>query len=296
MIDRKGIFINKVDKTHNNKYNYSLVEYINNYTKIKIICPIHGSFLQTPKQHLRGHGCKKCSGKNVLNTSDFVFTATKIHNSFFDYSLVVYENSHIKVQIICPIHGIFNQNPNNHLNGQGCPYCNGGVSDTKETWAKKAREIHEDKYDYSEVNYINSTTKVKIKCKKCKLLFNQRAGSHINRKQGCPHCKKSNGEKEIKNYLIEKDILFVQEKRFKKCIYKKELPFDFFLPIQNILIEYDGKQHFEAIEFFGGESAFIKREIKDKIKTDFCDNENIDLLRISYKENIREKLDFLFNI
>lgn len=293
---RKDIFIKKVKNLHNDFYDYSIVNYSNNYSKIKIICPIHGIFEQTPKQHLRGHGCKKCKGKKVLSTEDFVNESSKKHNNFYDYSNVNYKTSHIKVKINCPIHGIFEQKPNNHLHGQGCPKCNGGVSDTKKSWTKKANIIHNNNFDYSDVNYINSETKVAIKCKKCKNIFMQRPGLHINKKQGCPHCKKSNGEKEIKEYLEEKNILFIQEKRYKSCKYIKELPFDFFLLNYNILIEYDGKQHFESVEFFGGEEAFKKRVIKDNIKTNFCINENIFLYRISYKEIIREKLDFLFNI
>ena len=122
-------FIEIAQKIHNNKYDYSLTEYKNKESKVKIICPIHGVFEQQPNLHLRGSGCPKCSYiyrgnlyKKTLN--EFINESNKIHNNFFSYEKFNYVNAHTKSTIICPIHGEFEQNPNDHLQGKGCPKCN----------------------------------------------------------------------------------------------------------------------------------------------------------------------------
>ena len=113
---------------------------------------------------------------------------------------------------------------------------------------------------------------------------------------GCPVCKESKGEKIITNFLKENKIHYIPQKKFDSCINKRKLPFDFYLPDYNICIEYDGKQHFEINDFFGGLESFEMVKINDKIKTDYCFDNNITLIRIN-KENIKDKLNnFLNNI
>jgi very-short-patch-repair endonuclease len=70
----------------------------------------------------------------------------------------------------------------------------------------------------------------------------------------------------------------------------RKLPFDFYIPEFNMCIEYDGEQHFKAVDYFGGEDGLKIRQIHDRIKTDYCNSNNILLLRIRYDENIEEKL------
>ena len=125
-------FIEKSLKTHGEKYNYSKVEYINNSTKVCIICPEHGEFWQTPDAHFRGQGCPVCryinAKKNIrkkqgLTIENFIERARQIHGNKYDYSKVVYENTDTKVCIICPEHGEFWQTPHHHLQGSGCQVC-----------------------------------------------------------------------------------------------------------------------------------------------------------------------------
>ena len=161
-------FIFNANKKHNNKYDYSLVEYVNSQIKVKIICPEHGIFEMKPNNHTQKSGCPKCKGDlirklKVKSTEQFVIDAKKIHNDKYDYSLVEYNKAHDKIKIICKIHGIFEQKPNNHLNGQDCPKCiNNNIKSSTEKFIKKAKEIHGDKYDYSLVDYKNNKTNIKI--------------------------------------------------------------------------------------------------------------------------------------
>lgn len=122
-------FITKAIKLHGNKYNYSKVNYINTKTNINIICPEHGLFTQTATNHLKGRGCTICGlnkrTKNITKgVETFINEANKIHSNKYDYSLVEYKQAHSKIKIIYPIHGLFEQTPNHHINGlNGCKQC-----------------------------------------------------------------------------------------------------------------------------------------------------------------------------
>lgn len=154
----------------------------------------------------------------------------------------------------------------------------------------KSKLIHNDKYDYSNSNYVNMTTKVRIDCTKHGAFY-QRPMDHINSKQGCPICKESKGEATIRQYLLDNDINFVSQIKFEDCVYKYALVFDFYLQDKNICIEYDGIQHYEIFDIFGGEIGFKIRKERDEIKNEYCKNNNIRLERIRYDENVLQRLD-----
>ena len=121
-------FIERAREVHGDRYDYSKVEYVNMNTKLCIVCPTHGEFWQSSFKHLSGQGCEKCSRAiraKLYSLGDIKFTekAIKVHKGFYDYSSVKYINSHTKVQIKCPIHGLFLQDPASHLKGHGCPKC-----------------------------------------------------------------------------------------------------------------------------------------------------------------------------
>jgi len=121
-------FIQKSIDTHSGKYDYSLVQYINLSEKIQIICLEHGIFAQQPKKHLSGQGCPRCarlkqSSWLVHDSTTVIKNFIKIHGNKYNYSLVVYRRNKHKVKIICLKHGVFEQTPNSHINGSGCPKC-----------------------------------------------------------------------------------------------------------------------------------------------------------------------------
>lgn len=147
-------FIERANDIHNNYYNYSFVQYKNAHTKIKIICPKHGSFEQVPYSHLNGNGCKKCAP----NINNFIEIAKNTHNNKYDYSLTNYKNIYTRVKIICPKHGEFDQFPQSHIK-IGCVLCN-----RENIFIESSKSIHNNKYDYSLVNYKDKYTKVKIIC------------------------------------------------------------------------------------------------------------------------------------
>gem|GEM_PF-2831800 len=189
----------KAKEVHGDKYDYSLVDYKNNNTKVIIICPEHGKFEQTPKQHLRPNCCPKCAGRIKRTTEEFITKANKKHDGKYDYSKVKYINSKTKICIICPEHGEFWQEPSSHLSGCGCPNCGGTKKMTTEKFIAKAKKVHGDKYNYSKVEYKDNKTKVCIICPEHGEFW-QQPSHHYLKGCGCPNCggtKKMTTEKFI---------------------------------------------------------------------------------------------------
>jgi uncharacterized protein YbbK (DUF523 family) len=159
-------FINQARQVHGDKYDYSLVEYVNSKTKVCIICPEHGEFWMSPINHLKGLGCPDCwHNKHQMTTDEFIEEARRLHGKKYDYSKTKYVNARTKVCIICPKHGEFWMTPKDHLTGKGCAVCrNEKHKLTQDEFIRRAKEIHGDKFDYSKVKYVNSNTKVCIIC------------------------------------------------------------------------------------------------------------------------------------
>ena len=344
-------FISKSINRNGNKYDYSLVKYIDNITKVKIICDVHGVFEQTPHHHKRGGGCKHCTtGNDPLLEKDFIDRSNIIHGGKYDYSLVKYINNREKVNIICREHGTFLQQPGRHLFGQGCRKCNqkklniydilnrfenrhgnkyiycisenhniddyvkikcpkhdifsqkisnhfvsgcpkcAGKIENIDDFIQRGINTHGIKYDYSLVEYRNSHLSVKIICKKHGE-FSQCPYSHFNG-SGCPTCSESKGEEVIRKYLISNGVEYIRQYKFIGCKSIKLLKFDFYLPNNNVCIEYNGRQHYESVEKFGGKTELYNIQMRDKIKIDYCDNNNVKLIIIKYTDkNIDTILD-----
>lgn len=291
-------FVKRARKVHGDKYDYSKVNYVNNRTKVIIICPEHGEFEQVPDSHLRGSGCPICRWKKAkeslrksvgLTTEKFIERAKKIHGDKYDYSKVKYENTDTKVCIICPKHGEFWQTPHHHLMGIGCPYCGQKKYDTNE-FIRRAKEVHGDKYDYSKTNFICKKNKVIITCP-IHGDFEQLPLNHLAGR-GCPECGRHFGKQ-------EKIVLKLLRGKYKNVEYqytndtflkgnRKNLTLDFFLVDNNIGIEYQGIQHFYPQNVFGGQKAFDVVYERDFRKYQRCQEHGIQIFYISFEKKIPE--------
>lgn len=189
----------KFREVHGDTYDYSDVLYKNNNTKIDIKCYIHGTFKQTPSNHVNmKQGCPGCGDlkrveKHTKTNECFINEAKTIHGDKYEYTYTNYIKCNIKVDIICKEHGLFKQNPFDHLHGNGCKLCaNEEVSKlnrkTLSEFICDAEEIHGKLYDYSEVVY-KPGEKIDIICKKHGM-FKQAAASHLEGR-GCPECAKN---------------------------------------------------------------------------------------------------------
>ena len=220
-------FIERAKNVHEDIYDYSKSKYVNNKTKIEIICKKHGSFFMTPNAHISGgSGCKICTlkqrdekRKNINNPKirqnledEFIKRAKKIHGKKYDYSKVKYINAHTKVTIICPKHNEFKQTPKHHAyDGNGCNLCGYEIGSQKQTltqqqFIKRAKEIHDNKYGYLNVEYINFHTKVKVNCPLHEI-FEVTPSNHIHkdRPRGCKQCGRES-MREKQSYSTEEFI------------------------------------------------------------------------------------------
>ena len=287
-----GEFIKKTRAIHGDTYDYSLVEYTGTRNKVKIICKEHGVFEQTPEKHLMGRGCKLCGFKkradvNTLDEETILQQFINVHNDFYDYSKFIYSGHNVPSLIICPIHGDFEQTPASHKSGKGCLECGKIKTRLSRKISFKQcltdfKSTHGNTYLYGNFKYINNNTKSFITCR-IHGDFLQTPKNH-KKGNGCPICKKSKGEFAISKSLDKLNVKYVEQKKFNDCKYKRILPFDFYLPDYNTLIEYHGEQHYKALKHFGGEEAFKMRLFRDEIKNTYAIKNNYNLLIISYKE------------
>ena len=282
-------FVEKSNGIFNNIYDYSNIIYINSKEKIDIICKEHGIFKQTPDYHVRGYGCPNCI---KLNKDKFIKKANLIYNSNYDYNNINWINSYTKVDIICKKHGVFKKSPHKHLSGQGCPKCSNN-RDTNESFLEKANSKHNYLYDYSNVDYINSITKVDIICKKHGV-FKQSPKMHLNG-EGCPDCWKSKGELEIESILKKNILNYKKQFWFKDLRHINTLKYDFGILDENgslkYLIEYNGEQHYKFIKHIHKYyENYEVMKIRDVLKQEYCVKNNIPLFVIKFNENIEEKL------
>lgn len=164
--------IDRAYKVHGDKYIYDKLIYVDYHTKVIIICPTHGEFLQSPAMHLCGNGCKKCANEKSakmrsLTLEEFIKRGNEIHGQY-SYDKFIYVNFDTKGIIICPIHGEFKQTPSGHLSGMGCNKCGnikkGRKKFTEDGFKEEGTRVHNGKYIYGKVNYVNITTKIIIIC------------------------------------------------------------------------------------------------------------------------------------
>jgi len=233
----KEEFLQLAKEVHpNNLDDYSLIDYVNLSTKINIKCNIHGIIPpQLPSDHLQGHRCSKC-GKDKLSLQfrltldDFIKRSNIIHNNFYDYSEVKYINTETKVDIKCPLHGIFPQTPHNHLNGTKCPTCK---TKTESKLLEKIKNIY-------------PTIQPQLRTNWCK------------------------------------------NKKTDRC-----LPFDFVIEKYKIIIELDGLQHFKQVSNWQSPEEANKRDIY-KMK---CANQNgYSIIRLLQEDVYHDKYDWVTEI
>ena len=276
--------------------------YINASTKINHRCKICGhKWAIRPTHILDGIGCPECKRKAIGDR------CRKTHEQYVDelshvnpdiYVVGEYIDARTKIAHICKICGYkWYPRPYEVLRGKGCPNCKGIKIGNKlrKTHEEYVQELFTISPDIEVVDkYIDAKTPIAHRCKVCGYEWLVKP-NHTLCGHGCPKCSQSLGEKTISKWLIDNDIFFIPQYSFDECKDKFSLPFDFYLPNYNTCIEFDGEQHFKAIDFFGGEENFKIRQLHDQIKTDYCDRHNICLLRIPFNKNIEEELsNFLF--
>lgn len=243
---------------------------------------------------LSGHGCKNCKYDNLrLDIGEVITKSKQIHFDKFYIPLQEVMNGDTRIKIFCKACSeYFYSSVSNHLQGYGCKKCS--IKNRRynlEEIRKISNDMNGDRYIIEEISY----PKIKIFCKKCHNYFNQNIKDHVGG-CGCPRCNFSRGEIEVEMWLEKNNIEYIIQKRFKDCRDKLPLPFDFYLPKLDICIEYDGEQHSKIKSIWGGADGYRILKMHDQIKTNYCFENNIELIRIDHDEDISEKLKQINNI
>jgi hypothetical protein len=281
-------FIDASNEIHNYKYDYTKIDYKNGYDYVTITCPTHGDFNQQARKHREGReGCKKCSSSSHIqrrqsDLSDMISSYQGVHGEKYDYTKTTHHNYHTKTTVICREHGEFKIFPKSHLNGSGCVECE--YNKRYNNFIDTCNNIHNHKYDYSKVLFTTiSTDKIIITCPEHGD-FTQQSSHHVNG-FGCAKCSGSKGERLITSTLDQNNILYNSEHRFDDCTNILTLPFDFYIPSKNMIIEYHGEQHYKYVKFFHSTiEGFNKHKQRDQIKAQYCKDNNIELLVIPFSD------------
>lgn len=315
-------FIDKAKTVHNGLYTYEKTIIVKRREPVIITCKVHGDFKQLAGNHLKGMGCPICGRERTSQASaakaqrageKFVTDALTKHGNKYDYSKVIYKNCKTNVTIICPAHGEFEQTPSNHLNKNntcGCPKCGKessvlaalrdkemhterlkqlaakSMKAAEAKFMKTIKEVHGGFYDYSLVEYKGRKSLITIICP-VHGEFKQGAATHL-KGSGCTKCNRSLGERNIVAWLEEHNIEFREQVTIPEYSIAKR--FDFYIPSIDTYIEYDGRQHFEPISRFGGAKKLAEQQEYDAKTNWWCKMKGINLIRISYLENIQKRL------
>lgn len=289
-----------VKKVANINPNIEVIDrYIDSQTKILHKCKIDSyEWYARPSKILVGKGCPKCGGSMLKSHEQYV-NELKLKNPSI-IALGQYINGKTKIMHKCLAHDYeWEVTPIDILGGKGCPMCRG-----EKIRNKLVRSCEEYISEISTINknivvlgqYVNARTKIKHKCLVCDLEWDARPDDILHGR-GCPHCyDKSVGERRVSIWLDDNDIQYEKQKIFNDCRDKKPLPFDFYLPNYNVLIEYNGIQHYEPIEYFGGKNKFESQIKRDNIKREYCQKNNIILCEIPYYSNLDDELIKLYDL
>lgn len=240
-----------------------------------------------------GVRCPKCSGLMKFTNENIVERMYDLAGDEYTKLDDVYINANTKFSIKHNICGHeYEVSWGKFQSGNRCPKCSGHYKYTDSEIIEMISDMTQGEYTKLSI-YINAQTKFPIRHNVCGHEYEVR-WNDFRRDNRCPKCNQSKGEKFISDYLTNKNISFTTQARFDDCRQKRPLPFDFgIVDDENMiiaLIEFDGKQHFESVELWGGEEALALTQLRDQIKNQYCEDNNIPLLRIRYDEDIEEKL------
>lgn len=298
-------FIRRSKEIHGDTtYGYDRAVYVNNETKVDIYCFKHKQYFpQTPAKHLCDkQGCPDCGTEKGANNrrltqDEFLEKAVAMHGDKYSYETTVYIDIRESVEIYCKeCNYHFWQMANDHINGgKGCQECGkkrmGDANRlTNEEFIQRAQLLHGDSYGYDRVVYEGIFEDVEIFCSKCRRYFWQEAHVHMMG-SGCSFCKQSKGELAVCRYLDDMGFNYIRQQRFPDCRHKRTLPFDFYIPDYNLLIEFDGIQHDKPVEIFGGEEALAHQQMMDAIKNEYAKDTNRRLLRLKTDSDFITILD-----
>lgn len=259
-------------------------DYVNSTTKVECECSICGHhWAPLPSNILKGQGCPKCGRKAC--SQKLSFSQKEIIKQLPDsIELLQYTRAGELALFRCKIcsHEWFYIPSNLISKNRGCPICNGYLK-TNSVFIEQLQQINSN-IEVLEP-YINSTTKLKCRCKKCGALWKSDP-HHLLSGKGCPCCDKSKGELTVQTILQKYNIPYTYQ-YYLKTDFGSKIFVDFKVELggQLYFIEYNGIQHYQPIEYFGGIEQFQKQQRRDQYLKDYCNKNNIIFLELHYDMN-----------
>lgn len=232
--------------------------------------------------------CPYCYGKIKKTDAQFkqeVFNLVGNEYTFLDD----YVNIDVKIRVKHNKCGnIYKVQPYSFLKGVRCPYCNGGIKKSNEDFKKGVYDLVGNDYTFLDP-YVNSGTKIKVKHNKCGNIYEVTPNNFL---QGyrCPYCNSPKGETIITKLLDTLNINYEYQKTFEDLKDKSYLSYDFYIPNRNILIEYQGIQHYQPIDHFGGNDRFTVQQKHDQMKLEYAKDHGYNLITVPYTEDTFSKI------
>lgn len=295
--DKQEWFLNRVKEVHKNKFKI-LSQYVNTKTYVDIQCNDCGELIKIrPYNLLQGSSCKKCNNRKRITEGDVIDILSRENYSKIDGTIT---NIHSKIDIKHNVCGnTYKVSINNFKNNnRRCPYCEGSMKKDIDFIRKFMKDKLGNEYTLISDNYVNKDSKLKFihnECgKECEFTYN----NIRNDKFSCPFCMKSRGEEIVSGILEGFGIEYSFQKKFSDCKNEKELPFDFYIELDDkrYIIEYDGRQHYLPIygKTIAEKMKSLERtKLHDSIKNQYCIDNNIRLLRIKYDTEVSEVPDII---
>jgi len=229
---------------------------------LEVICPKCNGINLVRQDHINNYRCKNC----------FRIEVEKLTANF--NVIKGYTKATEKMELECKkCNVVWKVLLGNLKRNNTCPNCNRLNKDYFEK--NKLAE-----FEYSEFKHFQE--KMLIICKKCNTSFYQTPYNNLIRKNGCPNCKSSKGERVIKNYLERNNIVYIQHKTFDGLKDKKNLSYDFYVEEKNLLIEFNGLQHYDKNSFSKSRKEFLLQKHHDWLKRRYAIKNNYNLLVIPY--------------
>ena len=242
-----------------------------------------------PNSFLQGRRCQYCHSNAKKTNVEFrkeVYNLVGDEYTFLD----PYVNANTKIKVKHnKCNNIYGVKPGNFLHGSRCPYCAGYINKTDDQFKEEVYNLVGDEYTFLDP-YVNSETKIRVKHNKCGNVYSVRPSDFISHRTRCPYCNSPKGELIITKILDRLSIFYESQKTFDDLKDIAYLSYDFYIPDQNTLIEYQGIQHYQPIEYFGGESQFKIQQKHDKLKADYAKAHNYNLITVPYTKDTFSKI------
>ncbi len=272
-----------------NEYTF-LDYYVNAHTKLRVKHNKCGSIYKVqPSNFLNGSQCPYCSGKIKKTDAQFrkeVYDLVGNEYIFLDS----YVNTMTKLRVQHTKCGhIYKVVPNNFIRGSRCPCCSVNTGKTDARFKKEVFDLVGNEYTFLDP-YVNNHTKLRVKHNKCGNIYEVKPTDFLDHQTRCPYCNSPKGETIIGKILDILNINYEAQKTFDDLRDTQPLSYDFFIPSQSILIEYQGLQHYQSIDYFGGEKRFEYQQKHDKMKAEYAKANGYKLITIPYTEDTFSKI------